>query len=235
MASWTGSYELRELAVVWRRETFGGPVQDVAMCTFHLMNLTGGAPDATWTTGDYTAAEALFDTWWTAILSRFNNSLQLAEYVWRADGPAFKPHGSSLAPTLRRVARSVPGTNVQSPLPPQVAMSVTEVTAAKFTVEDVEGAGTQLRNRWGRFYLPAPALDQTNSGRFTSAACTAVSNATKTLYNGLRAADLIPVMYSPTTGNSWSVDELHVDDICDVIRSRRYVTPLTRASTGPLT
>jgi hypothetical protein len=37
-------------------------------------------------------------------------------------------------------------------------------------------------------------------------------------------------MYSPTTGSSWSVDEIHVDDIFDVIRSRRYTTPLSRAA-----
>jgi hypothetical protein len=48
------------------------------------------------------------------------------------------------------------------------------------------------------------------------------------MYNTCRAADLIPVMYSPTTGNSWSVDEIHVDDIFDVIRSRRYRVPLAR-------
>jgi hypothetical protein len=35
-------------------------------------------------------------------------------------------------------------------------------------------------------------------------------------------------MYSPTTGNTWSIKEVHVDDIFDVVRSRRFVTPLSR-------
>jgi hypothetical protein len=42
------------------------------------------------------------------------------------------------------------------------------------------------------------------------------------------AKQLIPVMYSPTTGNAWSITEIHVDDIVDVVRSRRYIVPTTR-------
>jgi hypothetical protein len=109
-------------------------------------------------------------------------------------------------------------------------VTVTEVTAAQFTVEDVEGVGTQLRNRWGRFYLPPPTSDKLSAGRVLATACETISVATAALYTGLRSDDLIPVMYSPTTGSSWSVDAVHCDDIFDVIRRRRFDGPLTRAA-----
>lgn len=198
------------------------------MTTHHFVNLTAGIPDASWDTTDYTTVESAFDTFWGAIKNQYAPSVKLAQYSWRPDGPEFRPKGTSLAPTLRTVARSVVGTAPGEALPPQAAISVTETTAAKFTVEDVEGVGTQLRNRWGRFYLPAPATIACDDGRVDPTAASQIANAAQTFYNACVAAQLIPVMYSPTTGHAWSVLEIHVDDIFDVIRSRRFITPLTR-------
>ena len=226
---WTSGYELRELDVLWNRTPAGGVVQDAAMTTHHFLNLTGGEPDASWTTGDYTTVETAFDALWTSIKTGHMPELSLGGYRWRADGPAFRPFGTSLSPTLRNTARAVPGTaSSQIELPPQLAMTVTEVTPAKYTAHDVEGSGDQLRNRWGRFYLPAGIAGNISAGRFASAYIGTVATAVQTAYNACVAGDLIPVMYSPTTGSAWSITEIRVDDICDVIRSRRYVTPLLR-------
>lgn len=226
---WTAPYELRKLIATWTRHPGGGAIpQDVAQCTYHFLNLTDGNPDATWTGADYAAVEALFDTFWGAILGYYNAEITLSTLSWRADGPAFKPHGESLAPTLRTVARAVNGSGGDSAMPPQVAISVTEVTSAKFTVLNVEGVGTQLRNRWGRFYLPPPTITTAAYGRILPAVAEAISDAAAAFYNAALDADFVPVMYSPTTGSSWSVDELHVDDIFDVIRSRRFEGPLSR-------
>lgn len=232
VAVYSGSFELREVDVLFQRVEGSRPIQDAAMFTLHLVNITGGVPDASWIAGDYTTAETALDAFWTTMKAHYTLAIALAGYRWSADGPAFKPFGSSNSPTLRNTARNVLGTHDVEILPPQVAASVTEVTAAKYTAHNVEGVGDQLRNRWGRFYMPPPAVDKIQNGRFTAAFCTALAGATQTLYNALRAADLIPVMYSPTTGSAWSVDSIHVDDIVDVIRSRRFVTPLTRT---PLT
>jgi hypothetical protein len=237
VAEYTGNFELRKLAVHWSRTPSVGVVQDDDICTFHFLNLTAGAPDATWIAADYAQVETAFDAFWTAILPNFMPETKLTQYVWRADGPAFKPFGTSLAPTLRATARSAAGSNgsTAGPLPPQIAMSVTEVTDAKYTAfgvgvpGDAEGTGrTQIRNRWGRFYLPALASGTLNDGRFASSVAAAIATATQTFYNACVAAGNIPVMYSPTTGHAWSVTEVHVDDIVDVVRSRRYVTPLSR-------
>lgn len=231
IVEWTTSYELRKLAVTWTRTPAGAGVpQDAAITTHHFLNLTAGVPDASWTTTDYTDVETAFDAYWTTLKTFYNPSYKLSEYVWRADGPAFRPFGSSLSPTLRRTARAVAGTSAAQQLPPQIAISVTETTGAQFTVEDVEGVGTQIRNRWGRFYLPAPGVDLSADGRLVATAQTTIANATETFYEACVSAGLIPVMYSPTTGHAWSVLEIHVDDIWDVIRSRRYITPLSRAA-----
>lgn len=238
MARWDAPYELRKLTVKWSRTPSVGVVQDQDMCTFHFLNLTGDQPDASWTSGDYTTVESLFDTFWTTLRVHYKAETKLAEYHWRADGPAFRPFGDDLSPTLRVTAKSVAGTEASAAtmLPPQCAMSVTEVTSSSFEVSGVgvpgqaPGTGrTQRRNRWGRFYLPAMTSLDTNDGRFDIGACTSISQAVKTFYNGCVAADIIPVMYSPTEGSAWSIDAVHIDDIVDVVRSRRYQVALTRA------
>lgn len=238
MAEYTGAYELRRLEVRWTRTPTVGVVQDPAICTFHLLNLTGGSPDASWTDADYLAVEARFDTWWTANLNDFYRpETKLAEYVWRADGPAFRPFGDDLSPTLRITTKAIAGTygGTSEQLPPQCACSVTEVIPATFMAYGVgvpgstPGTGrTQLRNRWGRFYLPPPTAQFLNDGRWGQSFTDQVADDTKTLYDGLVTDQFIPVVYSPTTGSSWSVEEVHVDDIVDVIRSRRFDTPLRR-------
>jgi hypothetical protein len=238
VTQYNAPYELRKLAIHFSRTPSVGVVQDDDICTFHFVNLTGGTPDATCVDADYAQVEGAFDTAWTTIKTLYRAETKLAQYVWRADGPAFKPFGASLSPTLRATARSVAGTEASaggSPLPPQCAISVTEVTDAKFTAHgvgvpgDAPGTGrTQVRNRWGRFFLPAPSTIMLNDGRLQSGQIGSIATAVQVFYNACVSAGNIPVMYSPTTGNAWSVTALHIDDIIDVVRSRRYVTPLTR-------
>lgn len=230
IVEWTTAYELRKLQVSWERTPGTGVPQDAAMCTFHFLNITAGVPDASWITADYTTVEGAFDAYWTAILANYSTEVKLKEYKWRPDGPAFRPFGSSLSPTVRITPRAVAGTGSGSQgLPPQVALSVTETTGATFIAHDVEGVGDQVRNRWGRYYLPAPIAAGTQWGRVSPALQTAVANAAETFYETCVTAQIVPVVYSPTTGHAWSVQEIHVDDIWDVIRSRRYTTPTSRA------
>lgn len=237
VATYTGDYTLAKLTVSWKRLPTVGVAQDVDQCTFHFLNLTGGEPDDTWTAADFIQVEDLVHDWWDPLKTFYTPEIQLSEYSWRYDGPGFRPHGSGFSPTIRSIPQSVSGTaSSGTQLPPQCAVSVTEVTESKYTAYgvgvpgDTPGTGrTQLRNRWGRIFLPAPSHGMLLHGRFDAGFCASVSLRTSQLYNGLVAADIIPVMYSPTTGNAWSITELHVDDIVDVIRSRRFIEPLTRA------
>lgn len=227
---WTAPYELRKATLKFSRTpTPTSLPQDAAMITFHVLNLTDGDPDDTWTDTDYSDAEAQFGTFWQAVDEWYRPETTLTDIVWTADGPAFTPHGESPHPTLRVTSIVLPGTaSSGAMLPPQVAATVTEVTPAKYTVTDVEGVGTQIRNRWGRFYMPAPISNAVDAGRLHSDFCDALADATLNLYTSMVEADLPIVMYSPTTGSSWSVDEIHVDDIWDVVRSRRFEGPLNR-------
>jgi hypothetical protein len=237
VAEYTGTYELRKLHVVYNRALTGGPAQDVAITTHHFLNITSGNPDATWLTADYQQVESAFDAFWTSLKPSYSADTRLAEYRWYADGPDFKPFGETSSPMLRALTKNVAGTASAAitALPPQCAVSVTEETAARYSTVAREGRPSQLRHRWGRFYLPAPGYGALggaapNQGRLQPAFQTTVADAAQVFYNACRAgANLIPVMYSPTTGNAWSVDQLHVDDVFDVIRSHRFDTPISRA------
>ena len=239
-AVYTGDYELRRMDALFSRQPSGGAPQDDAVCTFDFVNLTGGVPDATWTTADYAQVETAWNTFWSNMVSSYSASLKCKELRWYANGPAFKPHGTTSAPLLRLTPVNVPGTASGGMLPPQIALTVTEVTAAHYTVPPEHGHPGQLRHRWGRWYMPSPAINAaagtgSQDGRPASALASSLSSNAKTFYNACRGGNnLIPVVYSPTTGNAYSVDSLHVDDIWDVIRRRRFDTPTTRNDTGPL-
>lgn len=236
IVEWESPYELRKLTVSWTRTPSVGVVQDPDMCTFHFLNLTGGSPDATWNTTDYTDVETAFGNFWSAIKINWSLDTKLSEYLWRADGPEFKPYGDELSPTLRiQSAGNVAGGASFGSCPPQCAMSVTEVTESTFMAFGVgvpgsaPGTGrTQLRNRWGRFYLPALGQAALAWGRWDTAICETVATAAQAMYNACVSHDIVPVMYSPTTGSAFSINAVRVDDIVDVVRSRRYETPISR-------
>ena len=236
VAIYEAPYELRKMHAVYTRGPAGAPSQDVALTTHHFLNLTAGVPDATWIGGDYDQVEGAFANMWAAIKPLFTADVVLHELRWYADGPAFKPFGDDPSPMVRATTLNTPGTaSAAYMLPPQTSISVTEVTTARYSTVAREGRPSQLRHRWGRFYLPAPSTAALSAvtaqgGRLAPAAQTTIADAVEDFYNACRTgSNLVPVMYSPTTGSSWSVDEVHVDDIFDVVRSRRFETPLSRA------
>jgi hypothetical protein len=128
------------------------------------------------------------------------------------------------------VEKDVAGTGSGSMLPPQVAISVTEK------------AGSKLH--WGRFYLPNPIVGASGTyGRLETTYATAIANATDTMYEALKTAALHPVVYRrplpvrtkvngvelpARPGTAWSVTDIQIDDVFDVIRSRRWKYPALR-------
>jgi hypothetical protein len=111
-----------------------------------------------------------------------------------------------------------------------VALSVTEKTSDP--------------KSWGRFYLPAMASSAENAnGRVDATLQGAVADGVDAFYEACIAASVHPVVYSTakpareTAGGSelpargaraLPVKEIQVDDLWDVIRSRRYNEPLLR-------
>jgi hypothetical protein len=248
VASWSGRvsevttfgdpFELRKLQVLFGRSSGAATPEDDAVITFHLLKLAAGVPSADWTVQNFVDVETAFDTFWNAIKNTQSVNLRLKQLRWYATGPqidiALGAPGRT-GPPRRVVERNLPGTSPFSPpvaMPPQVAISVTEKTA--------------VASAWGRFYLPAPLATSavwTGAGRLDPAYQTTLGNAADAFYEACRTAGLPVVVYSAAkperetkagltlpavAARALTVDQLQVDDLADVIRSRRWNAPLLR-------
>jgi hypothetical protein len=235
-------FELRKLQ--WRisRAPTGGVTEDVAVLTFHFIKATGGAPGTYVDGTDLPAVETAVNAYWTAIKPQYHSMYVSDQFRWYKDGPAFyhleagkpafQPNGSN--PAIRVTEVNFPGTNAASnQLSPQTAFTITEKVSS--------------RRHWGRWYLPAMNTSLLNAdGRISSANVTARLAEAVTFYNACRAASMVPVVFSvekPERTNSkggtlaaapavaYEVTALQMDDLVDVIRSRRWDTPTTRLVT----
>lgn len=236
-------FELRKLQVRWDRTPPAGTVQDVDVCTFHFLKLSGGEPTNSWDPADYAAVESAFLTYWGNIKSGFPTWQHLDQFRWYADGPAFYhldnnsnryvPNGDN--PARRVTEEDVAGTGSGSALPPQDSLTVTEVVSH--------------RKSWGRWYLPAGSASSilNTDGRAVSSVISTYLGHAVTMYNTCRAANLIPVVFSiqkperpkkpsgtlPAVGAiAYEVTSLQMDDLFDVIRSRRYDAAVSKPRTA---
>jgi hypothetical protein len=238
VATYTDPFEVRKLQIVFAFATGSPTGDDVRVITFHHLRLSGGAPSDAWGSTDFEAVEAAFDAFWTTMKPWHRLNLSLAQYRWYKDGPAIEPPQEP----VRVIDRAVTGTAADSAypggIPPQVAITVSEKTAT--------------RRHWGRFYWPQPAYCKsgallanvtfTSGGRFASAILTDLANASDTFYEACLTAAVPVVVYSkakperegatgtlPAQGAlAITVDNLQVDDVPDVMRSRRFDAPTLR-------
>lgn len=210
--------EWRKLVLTYQRATPAGTVEDHAQIGFDFVNITGGSVDTSWITSDYTTIEAAVDTWVAAVKTMQHTSHTLDGFRWYRmkflDPMLPNKRFEDSGPPVRLTTRSVPGTNVNLPLPYQMAFSVTERTA--------------VPKHWGRFYLPGVVSTDANGtgGRIGTTPRTTLANATAAMYSTCAAAELFPVV--PVTqvnkvlgGALLGITDVVVDDIPDVIRRRR--------------
>lgn len=221
----------RHLQVRIKNMGASSTAKDDAWVTFDIANITGGSLDSTWSAGDYTTVEGLFDTYWTALKPKISTLYSVAEYRWYKrsftalpsapipPGDRDKPFVDG-GPPEKVTTKSIAGTGVNI-MPPQVAISVTEKTA--------------WPKHWGRFYLPGPdAMLLTTAGRLSSSSVTSILTPTSALFSGLATAEF-PVVVPVTQLNKdparllLTVNQIQIDDVLDVIRRRRYATPLIRS------
>ena len=221
-------FEVRKLQVRWGRNSGAAGGTDDAVTTHHFIYVPSGTPSSTWTATQFGAVETAFGVWWAAVKINWQGTTILKQYRWYKDGPAIAPP----QPPVRVVDLSVAGgAGASSAMPPQVAISVTEKTSDP--------------KSWGRFYLPAPAINVmgTSNGRLTSAFQSALADALDTFYESCYTASTAPVVYSAAkpvretkagtelaaiAARALPVKQLQIDDVCDVIRSRRWNEPLLR-------
>lgn len=226
VATYAEPFELRKVQVIWSVLDQATATEDSRVCTFHLAKVSGGAVVSTWDGADFTALDAAIGTYWGNLVTHYPQETILDRIKVYKAGPAIVPPQVPVYDADKNVA----GGNTSAPLPPQVAVSVTEIAGSK--------------RYWGRFYLPAPATDTCSPyGRLVTAAQTNFADRTDTFYTSLKAANLEPVVYrmplperetkGGTTlparaGSAWTVEKVQVDDVFDVIRRRRFKYPTLR-------
>jgi len=180
---------------------------DPAVMHFDILNMTGGSPDDTWTSGDYTNVESSLDTFWTAVAAYVQSNYKLSSYrFYRVGTGVTKPN-----PAERITTRSSAGTGSGTVCPPQVACSLTFRTA--------------VRKSWGRTYLPLGGIAATNmaaGGQYTTTAVDALTTALNNLVTGLAANDFYLVVVSKPWAASLNVEHVEVDSNLDVVRRRRW-------------
>lgn len=236
-------FELRKLQWRLSRQPAGGTVEDQDVCTFHFIKSTGGTPGTYNDTTDLAAVETALGTYWGAIKGNYQTWVHSDQYRWYKDGPAFYtlngdgsayvPLGSG-NPSIRVTEIDVAGTGATPMLPPQTALTITERTSSRI--------------HWGRWYLPATSNGTTdNDGRISSAVQTLFLSSSVSFYNSCRAASMIPVVFSiqkpvrtkkngaslPAVGAvAYEVTSLQMDNLWDVMRSRRYRAATVKTNTA---
>jgi hypothetical protein len=226
VATYNDPFELRRLQAVFTQKDALVASDDARILTIDYIKLAAGAPVSSWDAADLTGIRTRFETFWTTLKPEFSADISLTRMKIYKLGPAVFP---PQVPVYDATVAS-PATGSATPLPPQCACSVTEKAGSK--------------QFWGRFFLPPPGVTRiTQYGRFTTAFLTLVADAADVMYEGARVAGTPAVVYRrplpvrqqkngvqlpARSASAWTVDDLQVDDIVDVIRSRRWKTPLLR-------
>lgn len=189
MANYSGAFTDRE------RGLFG----------VHYANTTGGNPDTSWTTADFTAVETAALAGWDAVASSISADFKAVEFRWYAFGPGVgKPNPPA---RITAISGSHVGTAGQNN-PHQAATTVTLRTA--------------LRRHWGRIYLPLAVATLNTHGQQSSASVDSLLNSVKGILVGAEASQgIVPVVYDRVRGQALGVTALEMDSVPDVIRRRR--------------
>jgi hypothetical protein len=168
------------------------------------------------------AATARLKTFWDAIKGHIHTSHVFREVKWY-DVPTTAPYRPVFVESLLpQAAPGDPGGSSGGMLPNQVAFSVTLKTTS--------------RKHWGRFYLPGmtfPSIDTTtHPGTIITADCDAIAAAASGMASQSITQPYV-IVWSKALGTSEAVVSVQVDNIPDVIRSRRLKIATYKAHATP--
>lgn len=176
---------------------------DPAVMHFDILNMTGGNPDDTWTTGDFTTCEGYAKTMMSSLATYMQTNHSVTQYVWHRVGTGVpKPN-----PAERIFIDGSPVVGSGGAPELQCAASITFRTG--------------VRKSWGRTYLPFGA-SLLAARRLSVAQCNGIGGAVNTFVTSLAASDFHLVVVSGTLNSSLNVEKIEVDDVPDVIRRRRH-------------
>lgn len=197
------------MQIVFTRTAPGTYAEDVAVMHFDFLNMTAGAPDDTWTAGDYTAIEGHLTTWWNTLKTAVGTYTTLKELRWYRLGAGVTPPN----PPTKVTPIGTAGSNGSPENAPQLACSISLHTGP--------------RRNWGRTYLPGLTTFNVaaTGGLVKTTQVDIIANATHTLLTAAAAADFYMVVYSKTRQELLGVEQIAVDNIWDIIRRRRWEHP----------
>jgi hypothetical protein len=145
---------------------------------------------------------------WVSLNALMPSGVNIVDYVWhdwfegdRFYGPADRITSSG----------GITGTIASSRLPDQVAATITFRTAS--------------RKHWGRMYVPSIAWTKMDStyGRIANGTCDILASAARTLALATEAntARTSLVVFSLAHQAVLTIDEIHCDNVPDIVRRRR--------------
>jgi len=198
--------------VVWDRELVR-PDEDVAVMTMHWRHATPGLPDddADMNGTNRDIATQKIINFLNSVMTFISNKYVAKEVRWYDVRKDALPVG----PPLQVGPLGIAGTSANSALPPQVACSVTFKTA--------------VRKNWGRFYLPGiQSGELAPQGYFLTPMLAQIADAARALTDRGGTVSETLCVWSPTEKTHHDPQLVMVDDVPDVIRSRRFSTTLHR-------
>jgi hypothetical protein len=188
---------------------------DDFVTTFDIVNITGGAIDNTWTTGDFGYVDnelnVLLNNWATKMSAdykwrekryykRFFNPLTNSQPFAKTGAPVYIAPNNTVGGAVRRQC-------------PQASMTSTDRTT--------------YPRHWGRNYWPHPTPDLYGPGGYiTNLEVDALTTWVHQTYTNLQAQQFYPVVPvtqvdKVATRGLLTVTEVQVDNLADVIRRRR--------------
>lgn len=210
-----GGVGVRRATLIFDRSLATVPDDDYN-CHFDFMNITGGEPDDTWTTADFTSLETRLGTWWTSQKTISPSYVRLYRIAWHRVGPGVvKPN-----PAVRILDMTpVPGTDATGTAVPQIASTITFRTG--------------VRRSWGRTYLPIGG-GQYGTGRLSVGNADFIVATAKTLRDGAAGDDFLMGVTSYALSSFLGIEALECDTTLDIVRRRRWkhttyrkITPIT--------
>lgn len=199
------------------------PNEDTAIFTLHIRGLVDNLPDSLGsidnTKRDTFAAAVV--TFFNAIKGGLTTKLILSQIRFYEMGANATAH---MGPPIQIKTYNAPGTSSGAVLPPQLSQSVT------LKHPSTGGVG-RTNSRWGRFYIPGVTTSTLDiNGRFDPAWCTLVANAAVVLYRPVGGANgCKATIWSRKAWGHFDPNVVQVDDVPDVIRSRRFSSTNARS------
>lgn len=196
---------VRRALLVFDRDPPGTVTDDVAEMHFDFMNITGGDPDDTWTTTDFTTLETAITAWHTAMDPLITTAQTLREIRWYRVGTGVFPPN----PAARVTPIGATGSSSAVLLPPQCAISITQKTAR--------------RKQWGRSYVPGCTTNALGAqGSMPNTVVDQVATATGNLVAAAASHEFYAGVLSGVAGSFFATEHVQVDNVWDVIRRRRW-------------